>query len=174
MSDPAIAPLASGVRKPKPLLVLSSTLQGGSVNRRFKTPVIIANTGPLYRKRAISETGLRENRGSVPTYFHEPWPWRYNRPASPPDFPASRFSRSFSDLETPIYRAPLYPVLVQYCFVELGYYIHLASTRPWPEDHQRGELLPFSIVLSKLWKHHTIIRCVCCKERRGERMGGGG
>jgi hypothetical protein len=26
----------------------------------------------------------------------------------PPDFSASRFSRNFSDLETPIYRAPLY------------------------------------------------------------------
>ena len=48
---------------------------------------------------------VRKNRGSLPKY-DIPMS-RGDRPASPPGFSASRFSRNFSDLETPIYRAPL-------------------------------------------------------------------
>jgi hypothetical protein len=77
-------------------------LEGGSVNRCFKTPVITANTG--YRKRLSRKLGCRKIAAH---FLHIPTS-RGDRSASPPDFPASYFSRNFSDLETPIYRAPLY------------------------------------------------------------------
>jgi hypothetical protein len=72
-------------------------IEGGSVNRCFKTPVIIANTG--YRKGLPRKLGC----GKIAAPFLNIPTSRRDRPASPPDF-----SRKFSDLETPIYRAPLY------------------------------------------------------------------
>jgi hypothetical protein len=80
-----------------------TTVEGGSVNRCFKTPVIISNTG--YRKRLSRKLGC----GKIAALFlHVPTSrGDINRPASPPDFSVSRFSRNFYDLETPIYRAPL-------------------------------------------------------------------
>jgi hypothetical protein len=77
-------------------------LEGGSVNRFFKIPVIIANTG--YRKGLSRKPGC----GKIAALFLHIPTSRGDRPASPPNFSASRFSRKFSDLETPIYRAPLY------------------------------------------------------------------
>jgi hypothetical protein len=68
----------------------------------FKKPVIIANTG--YRKGLSRKLGY----GKIAALFLHIPTSRGDRPASPPDFSASRFSRNFSDLETPIYRAPLY------------------------------------------------------------------
>ena len=77
-------------------------IEGGSVNRCFKTPVMIADTG--YRKGLSRKLGY----GKIAALFLHIPTSRGDRPASPPDFSASRFSRNFSDLETPIYRAPLY------------------------------------------------------------------
>ena len=77
-------------------------LEGGSVKRCFKTPVVIANAG--YRKRLSRKLGY----GKIAALFLNIPTSRGDRPASPPGFSASRFSRNFSDLETPIYRAPLY------------------------------------------------------------------
>jgi hypothetical protein len=65
-------------------------------------PVIIANAG--HRKELPRKLGC----GKIAAFFlHIPTSCG-DRPASPPDFSASRFSRNFSDLEAPIYQAPLY------------------------------------------------------------------
>jgi hypothetical protein len=79
-------------------------IEGGSANiiGVLKTPVIIANTG--HRKGLSRKLGCGK---IAPLFLHIPTS-RGDRSASPPDFPASYFSRKFSDLETPIYRAPLY------------------------------------------------------------------
>jgi hypothetical protein len=90
------------------LIQYTTVLEGGSVNRCFlcfKTPVIIANTG--YRRKGLSRKLGCGKIAALALFLHIPTS-RGDRPASPPDFPASRFSRNFSDLETPIYRAPLY------------------------------------------------------------------
>jgi hypothetical protein len=71
-------------------------VEGGSVNRCFKTPVIIANTG--YRKGLSRKLGY----GKIAALFLHIPTSRGDRPASPPNFSASRFSRNFYDLETPI------------------------------------------------------------------------
>jgi hypothetical protein len=74
-------------------------IEGGSVNRCFKTPgVIIANTG--YRKGLPRKLGYGK---IVALFLHIPT-GRGDRPASSPGLSASRFLRKFSDLETPIYR----------------------------------------------------------------------
>jgi hypothetical protein len=88
------------------LKLITFDLEGGSVNRCFKTPVIIANTG--YRKGLSRKLGC----GKIAALFLHIPTSRGDRPASPPDFSASRFSRNFSDLETPIYRAPLYTAVL--------------------------------------------------------------
>jgi hypothetical protein len=67
-------------------------LEGGSVNRCFKTPVIIANTE--YRKGLSRKLGC----GKIAALFLHIPTSRGDRLASPPDFSASRFSRNFSDL----------------------------------------------------------------------------
>jgi hypothetical protein len=72
-----------------------STVEGGSVNRCFKTPVIIANTG--YRKGPSQKLSY----GKIAALFLHIPTGRGDRPASPPDFSASCFSRKFSDLEAP-------------------------------------------------------------------------
>jgi hypothetical protein len=87
------------------LKLITFDLEGGSVNRCFKTPVIIANAG--CRKRLSRKLGYCIT-GKIAALFLNIPTSRGDRPASPPGFSASRFSRNFSDLETPIYRAPLY------------------------------------------------------------------
>jgi hypothetical protein len=77
-------------------------IEGGSVNRSFKTPVIIANTG--HRKGPSRKLGC----GKIAAHFLHIPTSRGDRSASPPDFSVSYFSRKFSDLDTHIYRAPLY------------------------------------------------------------------
>jgi hypothetical protein len=76
--------------------------RGGSVNRCFKAPVIIANAD--YRKGLfnISKTRQRETSGFLPKCVPTS---RGDRPApaSPPKFSVSYFSMKFSELETPIY-----------------------------------------------------------------------
>jgi hypothetical protein len=88
------------------LKLITFDLEGGSVKRCFKTPVVIANAG--CRKRLSRKLGY----GKIAALFLNVPTSRGDRPASPPGFSASRFSRKFSDLETPIYRAPLYPLLM--------------------------------------------------------------
>jgi hypothetical protein len=68
------------------------TVEGGSVNRCFKTPVIITNTG--YRKGLSRKLSC----GKIAALFLHIPTSRGDRPASPPDFSESRFSRKFSDL----------------------------------------------------------------------------
>jgi hypothetical protein len=68
----------------------------------LKTPVIIANTG--HRKGLSRELGYGKPAAS---FLHIPAS-HGGSSAPPPGFPASCFSRKFSDLETPIYRAALY------------------------------------------------------------------
>ena len=79
-----------------------SQVEAGSVNRFFKTPVIFANTG--YGKGLSRKLGC----GKIAALFLHITTGLGIRPASSPDFSASRFFRKFSDLDTPIYRAPLY------------------------------------------------------------------
>ena len=112
------------------ICVSRGTVEGGSVNRCFKTPVIIANTG--YRKGLSRKLGCEK---IAALFLHIPTS-RGDRPASPLDFSAFRFSRNFSDLETPIYRAPLY--LVQAVPVRAGGITHHhhhpnsnRANRPW-------------------------------------------
>ena len=100
------------------LKLITFDLEGGSVNRCFKTPVIIANAG--CRKRLSRKLGY----GKIAALFLNIPTSRGDRPASPPGFSASRFSRNFSDLETPIYRAPLYPLLM--CHYSTSYQVFRA------------------------------------------------
>jgi hypothetical protein len=65
------------------------------LKHRFKS----RNREYRVQKRAISETRQRKTRGFLPTY-HIPT-GREGRSISPPGFSVPRFSRTFSDLETP-------------------------------------------------------------------------
>jgi hypothetical protein len=88
-------------------------VEGGSVNRCFKTPVIIANTG--YRKGLSRKLSY----GKIAALFlHINIPMsRGDRPASPPNLSASRFSRNFSDLGEGLYYPPYRIILYLSCAV---------------------------------------------------------
>ena len=98
----ALALLYRTAGPPMSYVVFKTDIEGGSVIRCFKKPVIIANTG--YRKGLSQKLGS----GKPEAFFLHIPTGRGGRSASPPEFSASYFSRKFSDLETPIYRAPLY------------------------------------------------------------------
>ena len=78
----------------------------------FKTPVTIANAG--CRKWLPQKLGS----GKPATFFLHTWcciptpTGRGNRPVPPPGFSVSRFSRKFSDLGSPIFRAPSIILLI--------------------------------------------------------------
>ena len=116
------------------LKLITFDLEGGSVNRCFKTPVIIANAG-CKKRLSRKPTGLQVlyRCGKIAALFLNIPTSRGDRPASPPGFSASRFSRNFSDLETPIYRAPLYPLLM--CIIV--HHTRYESNRAKPPDEGR-------------------------------------
>jgi hypothetical protein len=76
-------------------------IEGGSVKRCFRALVIIANTG--YKKGYLENWAAEKSRLS--SYIF-PRAVEIGRRLLP-IFPHLAFSRNFSDLETPIYRAPL-------------------------------------------------------------------
>jgi hypothetical protein len=110
-------------------------IEGGSVSRCFKTPVIIANTG--YRK-GLSR---RLSCGKIAALFLHIPTSRGDRPAPPPGFSAPRFSRNFSDLETPIYRAPLDII------PETSRVLYSRHLNPRCDRRRSGKLLVFFILI---------------------------